>query len=54
MLQAIGRVQMGMDANDLGDSASVEDSADSTDWSKKATNEVAFLWDLAHLTLHAP
>merc|ERR1719238_2133789 len=38
--KAIGRVQMGMSANDLGDSASVEDSAGATDWGKKAANEI--------------
>merc|ERR1719353_1044057 len=38
--KAIGRVQMGMSANDLGDSASVEGSAGATDWGKKAANEI--------------
>lgn len=38
--KAIGHVQMGMDPKDLGDSADVEDDATSTDWGKKAANEI--------------
>merc|ERR1711871_1798866 len=39
MSKAIGRVQMGMSPNDLGESATV-DEAGETDWAKRAKNEI--------------
>lgn len=39
MNKAIGRVQMGMSPDDLGEGSSVED-AGATDWAKKTTNEI--------------